>query len=112
MKNNQHIFAMSMGESNVSKLSQNLQILNFTEIYKNFNTIQKKIQKFSKMKINLIYAKNIHVLQYTSVMVHWWLLVGATMNYRSGIPIRTKNNYFWPLRKKKLIFYNRCEVTN
>jgi hypothetical protein len=32
--------------------------------------------------------------------------------YRSGIPIRTKNNYFWPLRKKKLIFYSRCEVAN
>jgi hypothetical protein len=34
MKNNKHIFAMSMWQSNVSKLSQNLQILNFKEIIK------------------------------------------------------------------------------
>jgi isocitrate/isopropylmalate dehydrogenase len=32
MKNNKHI--MSMGKSNVFKLSQNLHILNFTEIIK------------------------------------------------------------------------------
>jgi hypothetical protein len=63
---------MSMGESNVFKISQNLLIFNCIEKKINSTQLIKKIQKFSKMKNNLIYAKTVHVLHYTWCISGCW----------------------------------------
>jgi RNA-binding protein YlmH len=61
INNNKHILVMFMGQFSVSR-----QILNFIIIIKVSAQVIIKFQKFDKIKNNLIYAKIVHVLWYSS----------------------------------------------